>query len=92
MALRNVKVVNCKTASVRIAPWNPWPTYSFSNTQSPINDGREIKQGSIIQIDDDDITYDWTGSRKYYKVKNPKGWIHEGCIEFQDIQGDDTDE
>ena len=41
----------------------------------------KIQNGSVIEIDPEKICYDWT-DRKFYKVRNPEGWIYEGVIDY----------
>lgn len=87
MALKTVKIVNCKKASIRSTPWIPWRDEDIVGVRDgPNSNEHSIKIGSTITIDTDVTCYDWT-DRKFYKVSNPDGWIYEGCIDY----GDDVD-
>lgn len=84
MAWVQTRIVNCKTASIRRMPWIPL----YDNEIVGIRDGPKfdndeqlIQNGSSIEIDPEVICYDWT-DRKFYKVRNPEGWIHEGVIDY----------
>lgn len=66
------KIANCRTASIRKFPWL---TYLDEEIVA------EVPEGDTVEIDPDDICYDWT-DRKFYRTKNPSGWIHEGVIEY----------
>ena len=78
MALVETKIANCRTASIRKTPWIP----IFD--QEVVG---EKKRGESIMIDPDRTCYDWQ-DRKFYRTRNPKGWIHEGVIEYG---GDESD-
>lgn len=71
--MTKVKIVNCKKASLRRAPWI-----------TPISKDvvGEIQNGEVIEIDESDVSYDWT-DRKFYKAKAVigEGWIYEGVVE-----------
>ena len=82
MAIRRVTIVNCKTASIRRKPWDPWHEVEISGVrQGPKESDESVKMGSSIEIDTEDIAYSWSG-RKFYKVIRPKGWIYEGVIDY----------
>ena len=72
MALVQTKIANCRTASIRRTPWIPMLEEDVIG---------EKKRGEYIQIDTSEICYDW-GDRKFYRTRHPKGWIHEGVIEY----------
>lgn len=71
--MTKVKIVNCKKASLRRAPWI-----------TPISEDvvGEIQNGEVIEIDESNTAYDWT-DRKFYKANAVigEGWIHEGVVE-----------
>ena len=84
MAWIKTHIVSCRTASIRRTPWIPL----HDNEIVGIRDGprfndedMQIENGSVIDIDPDEICYDWT-NRKFYKVRNPEGWIYEGVIDY----------
>lgn len=84
MAFKLVTITNCCRASIRRKPWIP----THSNEIVGIRDGptyrdNTVKQGDSLEIDLENICYDWTG-RKFYKVRNPDGWIYEGCVNIGD--------
>lgn len=96
MALRTVKIVNCRSASIRRKPWIPLHDREIVGIKRGEQlDNTTVKIGSSVTIDTDEIQYDWTG-RKFYKVENPKGWIYEGCIDYVEDtpidNGDDIDD
>ena len=72
MALVQTKIANCRTASIRRTPWIPMLEEDVVG---------EKKRGEYIQIDTSEICYDWK-DRKFYRTRHPKGWIHEGVIEY----------
>jgi hypothetical protein len=41
----------------------------------------EIQNGSLLEIDPDNVCYDWT-DRKFYKVRNPDGWVYDGVVDY----------
>lgn len=69
---RQVKIANCKTASIRRAPWIP------SLDEDVVG---EVRNGETVAVNIDDICYDWK-DRKFYKVNQGalEGWIFEGVI------------
>lgn len=71
MAFQNKKIANCRTASIRKAPWIAECIDDVVQTK---------KRGEQVEVDPSDICYDWT-DRVYFRTKNPKGWIHEGVLE-----------
>lgn len=86
MSWVRVPIVNCKSASIRRTPWIPLRDEDIVG----IRDGPEkmsntIKTGDHVEIDTSQFCYDWT-DRKFYKVRNPEGWIYEGCV---DLGGED---
>lgn len=86
MSWVRVPIANCKTASIRRTPWIPL----YYEDIVGIRDGPDqktefIKTGDIIEIDTNQVSYDWI-DRKFYKVRNPDGWIYEGCV---DLGGED---
>ena len=87
MALRKVTIVNCRKASIRRTPWIPWHDKDLTGVRDgPSIVNGSVKMGDSIEIDTEQISYDWTG-RKFYKVLHPKGWIYEGCIDLGDSDG-----
>lgn len=87
MGYTKVKIVNCKRASIRRTPWIPLRDKDIVGIKdASINSENTVNAGSTIEIDQDNICYDWT-DRKFYKVKNPDGWIYEGCIQIGDSGG-----
>lgn len=91
MALRTVRIVNCRSASIRRKPWIPLHDQEIVGFKdNSMKDYGAVKIGSSVTIDTSEIQYDWTG-RKFYKVVKPKGWIYEGCIDLpyseDDING-----
>lgn len=89
MAFRKASIVNCRRASIRRTPWIPLHAEDISGIRDgPIEENSTVKKGDTIEIDTDEVTYDWTG-RKFYKVRSPEGWIYEGCI---NIGGEDSDD
>lgn len=90
MALRTVKIVNCKSASIRRKPWIPlYDQEIVGIKRGQRTDDTTVKIGSSVIIDTDEIQYDWTG-RKFYKVTHPKGWIYEGCVDYKESESIDT--
>lgn len=82
MAFVKVKIVNCKKASIRRHPWIPLLTKDVVDIKDGVDDNTNIVSiGSTIEIDPTEVCYDWT-DRKFYRVKNPKGWIYEGCVDY----------
>lgn len=95
MALRTVKIINCKSASIRRTPWIPLHDQEIVGIKKGQQiDDTTVKIGSSVTIDTNEIQYDWTG-RKFYKVIRPNGWIYEGCIDYKEPEqidsGDDSD-
>jgi hypothetical protein len=89
MAIRTVKVINCKTASIRRTPWIPLRDQEIVGIKSGQQvDGTKVKMGSFLRINTKETCYDWTG-RKFYKVLNPEGWIYEGCVDYIDTSQTD---
>ena len=87
MAKRVVKIVNCKSASIRKSPWIPLHDKEIVGVrEGPRDDASKVRSGQTIEIDDSEICYDWT-DRKFYKVLRPDGWIYEGCIDLGDNHG-----
>ena len=84
MAWTQTHVVGCRVASIRRTPWIPL----YDKEIVGIRDGPKfdsddlvVQNGSLIEIDPSQICYDWT-DRKFYKVRNPEGWIYEGVIDY----------
>ena len=88
MAYRRVKIVNCKTASIRRTPWIPLHDKEIVGIRDgPIlEDDTIVKSGETVEVDPDVYCYDWT-DRKFYRVRTPKGWIYEGVIDLEDDTG-----
>lgn len=72
MAFTHATIDNCKTASIRKRPWIPIFEEEVVG---------ELKRGSKIEVNLNDICYDWQ-DRKFYRTKKPDGWIHEGVIKI----------
>ena len=88
MSYRQVNVINCRTASIRKAPWiTPDADEIVGEVDGNLKFGQEVKSGKTIEIDPDNFCYDWTG-RKFYKVLYPDGWIYEGCISLETSSDD----
>lgn len=86
MSFKPAMIVNCKKAAIRRTPWIPLHDKEIAGYMDGSSDDvNTVSRGKRIDVDIDEIVYDWTG-RKFYKVKAPKGWIYEGCIS---IGGDD---
>lgn len=84
MASRRVRIVNCKSASIRQTPWIPWRDKELAGIRyGSKREDDTVKMGSFIEVDTNATCYDWTG-RKFYKAIRPKGWIYEGCIDLED--------
>lgn len=66
-------IVNCKTASIRRIPWVSLFDHDIVG---------EKKNGETIEINPNHICYDKT-DRKFYKTRNPRGWIHDGVISYR---------
>lgn len=84
MAWIKTQIVNCKTASIRRTPWIPLHDKEIVGIRDGPkfeNNNESIQNGSIIEIDPDQVCYDWT-DKKFYKVRNPEGWIHDGVINY----------
>lgn len=84
MAWVNVHIVNCRTASIRRSPWIPIRETDITGIRAGPQIGKEqetIKKGSTIEIDPEQVCYDWT-DKKFYKVRNPEGWIYEGVVDY----------
>jgi len=82
MSWTRVPIVNCKSASIRRVPWIPLCKDDIVG----IRDGPEkkidtVNSGDLVEIDVGQFCYDWT-DRKFYKVRNPEGWIYEGCVDL----------
>lgn len=87
MAFRKATIVNCRRASIRKTPWIPWHDKELSGVRFGPNDSNDtIVMGDVVDVDTDQVTYDWTG-RKFYKILHPKGWIYEGCIDLGEDNG-----
>lgn len=74
MAYIKTKIANCRTASIRKVPWIPAIDEEIVE---------ELPNGSSIDINPDNVAFDWK-DRKFYRTKNPKGWIHEGVVEYEE--------
>lgn len=88
MAWTPVQIVNCKSASIRLVPWIPLHDKEIVGIRDgPTENQETVKSGSTIEIDPTVTCYDWT-DRKFYKVRNPEGWIYEGVINYGgDVNG-----
>lgn len=82
MAWTTVSIINCRKASIRATPWIPIYANDIIDVLDGLNteDTHETVNG-VIDIDPEQYCYDWT-DRKFYKTRNPDGWIYEGCIDF----------
>lgn len=86
MSWIRVPIVNCKSASIRRTPWIPISEDDIVGIRDgPIEKESNliVKTGEYIEIDPEQYTYSWT-DRKFYKVRNPDGWIYEGCVDLGD--------
>ena len=84
MAWTKTHIVGCRVASIRRTPWIPLhDTDIVGIRDGPKFDSNEtlVQNGSVIEIDPEEICYDWT-DRKFYKVRSPEGWIYEGVIDY----------
>lgn len=84
MAWTQTHVVGCRVASIRRTPWIPLHDKEIVGIRDgPKFDSGDlvVQNGSVIEIDPEEICYDWT-DRKFYKVRNPEGWIYEGVIDY----------
>lgn len=87
MSWVRVPIANCKTASIRRTPWIPLRDADISGIRDgPTLTDDNVKLGDYVEVDVEQICYSWT-DKKFYKVRNPEGWIYEGCINL----GDDLD-
>ena len=77
MTIVHAKIINCLSASIRKTPW-------ISDFKDDVVG--EKKNGETIEIDTNRTCYDWV-DRKFYKTINPKGWIHDGVIDYGVDQG-----
>ncbi len=81
MSWTRVSIANCRTASIRQAPWIPlYDTNIVGIRDGPTNRSDNLNNGDYIEVDFDQTCYDWK-DRKFYKVRNPEGWIYERCID-----------
>jgi len=71
------KITNCKKAAIRKTPWRTLFEKDIVGQK---------RHGEIVEIDPTKTCYDWH-DRKFYKVINPRGWIHDGVIDYK---GDDV--
>ena len=84
MSWTRVPIVNCKKALIRRAPWIPLRDEEIIGIRDgPKQKENSVKFGDYIEIDTEKVCYNWT-DRKFYKVRNPDGWIYEGCVEVGD--------
>ena len=84
MAWIQTHVVGCRVASIRRTPWIPLHDKEIVGIRDGPkfdSDDLVVQNGSVIEIDPEEICYDWT-DRKFYKVRNPEGWIYEGVIDY----------
>lgn len=82
MAFTKATIANCRRASIRSTPWIPIRRKEIVGIRDgPVDNSNTVRQGDSIEVDLEDVCYDWT-DRKFYKVRNPEGWIYEGCIEI----------
>lgn len=84
MAWVKTSIVGCRSASIRRTPWIPLhdtEIVGIRDGPKMENDETNIQNGSVIEIDPEEICYDWT-DKKFYKVRNPEGWIYEGVIDY----------
>lgn len=87
MAFTKARIVNCRRASIRKTPWIPLHSEEISGIRDgPVETEKTVLQGDLIEIDTAQICYDWT-DRKFYKVRNPDGWIYEGCVDLGGSSG-----
>lgn len=90
MAWVKTNIVGCRVASIRKTPWIPLRDKEIVGIRDgPKNDKNVflIQNNSTIEIDPEQFCYDWT-DKKFYKVRNPDGWIYEGVIDYgSDMHG-----
>lgn len=87
MGYVKARIINCRRASIRRTPWIPLKDKDIVGIkEGSRQEENTIAIGSTIEIDPDNTCYDWT-DRKFYKVKNPAGWIYEGCVQIGDNGG-----
>lgn len=90
MSWTRVSIANCKTASIRRAPWIPLCDTDIVGIRDGPDTNRQtntVKHGDYVEIDAEQVCYDWT-NRKFFKVRNPEGWICSGCV---DLGGESND-
>ena len=73
MGFVRTRIANCRTASVKKAPWIPIEEDEVVG---------EKCRGDPVDIDPDTFVYDWEGDL-FYKIKDPDGWINKGCVEYE---------
>ena len=88
MAWTPTRIIGCRVASIRRTPWIPLHDKEIVGIRDgPNSEDTSVSNGSIIDIDPEQICYDWT-DKKFYKVRNPEGWIYEGVVDYGgDIDG-----
>lgn len=90
MAWTQTRITGCRVASIRRSPWIPLHDKEIVGIRDgPKKNDTEIllQNGLTIEIDPDQVCYDWT-DKKFYKVRNPDGWIYEGVIDYGgDVNG-----
>lgn len=87
MSWVRVPIANCKIASIRRTPWIPLHDVDIVGIRDgPNRKNNTVKTGDFVEIDISQVCYDWT-NRKFYKVRNPEGWIYEGCVDLGGEEG-----
>lgn len=90
MAWTQTRIVGCRVASIRRSPWIPLHDKEIVGIRDgPKKNDTEmlLQNGLVIEIDPDQVCYDWT-DKKFYKVRNPDGWIYEKVIDYgSDVNG-----
>lgn len=75
MAWTKVIVYNCHQASVIKDPTEP------DEAEFVI---KEVKAGDTLNVDLNNVVWDFMSNRQYYKVENPlnpeQGWIHVSLV------------
>lgn len=77
MSFISVKIINCKKASIRKLPYIPEADECIVG---------EKNKNETIEINPNIISYDWT-DKKFYRTRNPKGWILSELVDYTPKEG-----